>query len=261
LLSDIFQLIHPDHQPPERQELAHRVTRELTTLKPFVFPAPKREPEEPIKSEPRDDSFKSPRETLKKTSQSFPCEDCADHTYSYSCVACKAEQDRRWKVERERRRADQREQYKQRKLRRQRYAPKPTCVICGAEVEKKRADAECCSPACRQKLYRERKAGLRDKQPSPKQLARRQERERKARIKVKWDRLHGLDRGDTVIVNNDGHPKFPHGTKAKLMWAVRYWHRNLTLEDSRGYGRSFSREDVDKFDIVPEAAKMAEVVA
>ena len=42
LLQDTLQLTHPDRHPPERQELAKRVTAELLALKPFVFPAPKK---------------------------------------------------------------------------------------------------------------------------------------------------------------------------------------------------------------------------
>ena len=41
VLADTLKLTHPDHHPPERQELAHRVTQALLALQPFVFPAPK----------------------------------------------------------------------------------------------------------------------------------------------------------------------------------------------------------------------------
>ncbi len=47
LLAETLQLVHPDHHPAERRELAKRVTQELLALKPFVFPAPKPEPLEP----------------------------------------------------------------------------------------------------------------------------------------------------------------------------------------------------------------------
>src|SRR4029077_20971510 len=128
------------------------------------------------------------------------CEDCAETTYSYYCTACKTEQDKRWMADTERDRAKQRKWYKQRKLRRQKYETQEKCVVCGKKL-RKRADANCCSPACRQKLYRQRKAGIRDKQPSQKQVARRSERERKARVKLKWDRLQTLDEGSTVVIN------------------------------------------------------------
>jgi hypothetical protein len=257
LLRDTLQLVHPDHQPPERRELAQRVTQELTALKPFVFPAPKREVETPAKPEARDESFKSQggnlKEPLRKLS-SYPCEDCAETTYSYYCTACKTEHDKRWNKDLERDRAKQRKWYKQRKLRKKQYTPLPTCAICGAKFEKKRADAECCSAACRQKLYRQRKAGIRDKQPSQKQVARRQERERKARIKLKWDRLGTLDEGSTVIMNGDGHHKFPRGTKFTLGYAVRWWRRDVRLDGPRRTSLYFNRRDVDEYDIVPAAA-------
>ena len=41
LLADVLSLTHPDHHPPEREELARRVTQQLLALQPFVFPAPK----------------------------------------------------------------------------------------------------------------------------------------------------------------------------------------------------------------------------
>ncbi len=44
LLTDVLQLVHPDKHPPERRELATRVTQELLALQPFVFPAPKPKP-------------------------------------------------------------------------------------------------------------------------------------------------------------------------------------------------------------------------
>jgi hypothetical protein len=40
LLTETIQLTHPDCHPPERRELAQRVTARLLALKPFVFPAP-----------------------------------------------------------------------------------------------------------------------------------------------------------------------------------------------------------------------------
>ena len=47
LLADTLRLTHPDCHPPERQELAHRVTQGLLALQPFVFPATKPKPQEP----------------------------------------------------------------------------------------------------------------------------------------------------------------------------------------------------------------------
>ena len=59
LLADALQLTHPDRHPPERRELAQRVTQELLALKPFVFPAPKPKPAPPKRTS--DASSNSPR--------------------------------------------------------------------------------------------------------------------------------------------------------------------------------------------------------
>ena len=40
LLTDALKLTHPDLHPPERQDLAHRVTAGLLALKPYALPAP-----------------------------------------------------------------------------------------------------------------------------------------------------------------------------------------------------------------------------
>ena len=155
LLKNVLALVHPDHQPPERRELAIRVTQELNSLKPYVFPAPK--PAQPLVStpEPRDGFFKGSSGTCKKPSQVYPCEDCADHIPKYYCTACKAEFDRRWMAEREHGRAKQREQYKRRKMRREWRRPELSC-ICGAKFKPKRADSKHCSAKCKQKAYRQR---------------------------------------------------------------------------------------------------------
>jgi hypothetical protein len=88
LLADVLKLTHPDHHPPERQELAHRVTQELLALQPFVFPAPKPEPEPT--SEP---SIRARKKSKAEPSQAahYPCADCADAVPSEYCDACRAE--------------------------------------------------------------------------------------------------------------------------------------------------------------------------
>jgi len=156
LLKDVLQLVHPDHQPQERRELATRVTKELTSLKPFVFPAPKPEPPPVYKPEARHGSEMSPCETLKKPSQIYPCEDCVDHVPFYYCTACRAEYDKRNRAENEQRKAKQRELYKRRKRRQRRSKPRPVCLGCNQPFEPKRADSKHCKPACRQKAYRQR---------------------------------------------------------------------------------------------------------
>src|SRR5262245_59606472 len=99
LLNDTLQLTHPDHQPPERLELAHHVTQELIALKPYVFPAPKRDKPEPIITPTEsDESFKGKGSNLKDPLRtSYPCEDCADAFPRYYCDPCKAEYEKREK--------------------------------------------------------------------------------------------------------------------------------------------------------------------
>jgi hypothetical protein len=57
LLADAIRLAHPDQHPPERRELAQRVTAGLLALQPFVFPAPKPKPAQPAAPEPRNASL------------------------------------------------------------------------------------------------------------------------------------------------------------------------------------------------------------
>jgi hypothetical protein len=154
LLDDATRLTHPDCHPPERQELAHRVTQELLALRPFAFakPQPKivaRGPE----PEPRNSSVKEPVGTAKKPLR-YPCRDCADTIPYCYCDACMAEWNKRQKAERDRQAAQQRKRYAERKAARE-YRRKPTiCPSCGAGFKGKRADARFCSPACRQKADR-----------------------------------------------------------------------------------------------------------
>jgi hypothetical protein len=156
LLTDVLRLTHPDHHPPERQELAHRVTQGLLALQPFVFPAPKPEPTVPT-SEPRDESFKAPRVTLKEPLR-YPCSDCADTVPYFYCDACRAEWDRRQEKERERQNARQRAQYARRKARRWKSKACEACGVAfkvsGGSGKGKRADARFCSNACRQRVHR-----------------------------------------------------------------------------------------------------------
>ena len=48
LLYEVLSLVHPDKHPPERAELANRVTAALNKLKPFTAPAPKPKPPPPV---------------------------------------------------------------------------------------------------------------------------------------------------------------------------------------------------------------------
>jgi hypothetical protein len=50
LLKDVLMLVHPDKHPPERAELAGRVTAELNVIKPYVPPAPPPAPSVTVKN-------------------------------------------------------------------------------------------------------------------------------------------------------------------------------------------------------------------
>jgi hypothetical protein len=157
LLAEVLQLTHPDKHPPERRELATRVTQELLALQPFVFPAPKPKPVRPV-TPPRDGSLKSRRETPKEPSRpAYPCKLCADTVPYYYCTACKAEWERCRNAEDEQRRAKQRAQYARRQARKRSCRPTKLCAAgCGSEVEANRKDARFCSPRCRQRAHRRR---------------------------------------------------------------------------------------------------------
>jgi hypothetical protein len=160
LLVDALNLVHPDLHPPERQELAHRVTSQLLALKPFVFPAPK--PAEPPAAEQRNGSMKGAREPSKLSLRTtYPCPDCADATPGEYCTACRAEWEKRQNEEHERERAKQRKWYARRKERRERLRAPTICATCGTDFKRKRKDARFCSDACRQKAHR--KAPVTDK--------------------------------------------------------------------------------------------------
>jgi hypothetical protein len=155
LLADTLQLTHPDHHPPERRELANRVTQQLLELKPFVFPAPKPPPPPPETKE-RDGSFDVREEPSKKPSQVYPCELCADTVPRYYCNQCKAESDKRWEAKRRREREKRRRWYVRRQLRRTAFQKPTLCQECGNKVAAKRKDARYCSAACRQRAHRRR---------------------------------------------------------------------------------------------------------
>jgi hypothetical protein len=149
LLADTLQLTHPDHHPPERKELAYRVTQGLLALKPFVFPAPKPEPMEPKTPDyPADADVGFPprsEEPPSSTRPAYPCSDCADTFPSDYCDACRAEYDRREQQETERRTAKQRAGYKRRRERKLARRPLRRCEECGAEFKRMRTDARYCS--------------------------------------------------------------------------------------------------------------------
>jgi hypothetical protein len=163
LLADILQLTHPDHHPPERRDLAKRVTQDLLALKPFVFPAPK--PKPPLTYTPaRDGSVKRQAAPSKEPSPpAYPCMLCAETVPYYYCAPCRVEYERRQEQDRERERAKQRAQYARRQQRKRWLRPPKLCAAdgCTTQVKAHRKDARYCSPACRQKAYRERVTHIR----------------------------------------------------------------------------------------------------
>jgi protein-arginine kinase activator protein McsA len=157
LLDDTLQLTHPDHHPPERKELAHRVTQGLLSLKPFVFPAPKPEPKPDYPTDATARRSKKPSakpEPKPSERPAYPCSDCADTTPSNYSDACSAEYDRREQQKTDRRTAKQRADYKRRRERTLKRRPLRHCEECGIEFKRTRTDARYCSDTCRQRAHR-----------------------------------------------------------------------------------------------------------
>jgi hypothetical protein len=160
LLADTLQLTHPDRHPPERKEMAQRVTQELLALKPFVFPAPKPKPAQPVTPR-RNGSEGSRQETPQKPSQpAYPCELCAGSIPYFYCTPCKAEYQRRREAEREAGRAKRRKQAERRRERKRMMTRPIPCPGCGDPFKPSRKDARYCSNVCRQRAHRERNAAL-----------------------------------------------------------------------------------------------------
>jgi hypothetical protein len=151
LLVGAIKLAHPDLHPPERRELAHRVTQGLLALQPFTFPASK--PKEPKPTPPAPPKPMSDRNAVLKKPR-YPCPECACHVPYFYCDACKAEWNRRRDNEEERERARQRDRYKVRKQSRSWRKPASICAACGKNFKGKRADAQFCSATCRQRAHR-----------------------------------------------------------------------------------------------------------
>ena len=160
LLDDAIQLTHPDRHPPERHDLAERVTQDLLELRPFVFPAPKPEAI-PKPSADRDAFLKGVDDTFEKLLRgmkvgTYPCKLCVNQVPYYYCTACRAEWDKRQQKEREQANAKQRKWYARRQHIRRLSRPPTTCGVCSGKVEAKRKDATYCSAACRQRAHRQR---------------------------------------------------------------------------------------------------------
>ena len=167
LLDDAVQLVHPDRHPPERKELAERVTGELLALRPFVFPAPKKPEPKPRtgngSAKTDGDGFADAYQ--KAVAKTYPCELCVGALWMDYCARCRGiwdeEQHRRAegeKKERERKAARQRGLQGQHRKARQRSRGdgKVECPECRESFEPKRQDALYCSVRCRQAAHRKR---------------------------------------------------------------------------------------------------------
>ena len=163
LLKNALRLTHPDHHPPERRELATRVTGELRALEPYVFAAPK--PPEPVRRTPDPTAAHEPSPAAEPSPVSaYLCEACELTGPWHYCKACRTEFERRRDEKREKRNARRREQqrawYRTRRdrerNRRQCFGHLPRCATCDATFEPKRKDAKYCTPTCRQRAYRRR---------------------------------------------------------------------------------------------------------
>jgi hypothetical protein len=87
LLIEVLALTHPDKHPPERTELATRVTAELNALKPYVPDAPKPKPPPPAVT----DKTSSPPERINiRDLLDSVCVDCLGLVSLYYCDACRA---------------------------------------------------------------------------------------------------------------------------------------------------------------------------
>ena len=159
LLADTLRLTHPDRHPPERQELARRVTQGLLALQPFVFPAAKPELKKPAHKSSDLASKIWDNVTAKEP---YPCSDCADTIPLYYCDACRAEHEKRWQAENEQDAEKQRqltekqrERYARRRKRALNERPQKLCACgCGKVVESKRDDARFYDASCRQRAHR-----------------------------------------------------------------------------------------------------------
>jgi hypothetical protein len=155
LLKDVLRLRHPDHHPLERQPLAQNVTQQLLKLQPFVFQAVKPEPKAERSREPADvTDKKNAHGRMINSRNAFPCKDCTNEVPLYYCTACRAEWDKRQRIEWEKEAAKRRAWYARRAAERKRARPPTTCATCQRKFKGKRTDARFCSNACRQSAHR-----------------------------------------------------------------------------------------------------------
>lgn len=151
LLADAIRLTHPDCHPPERQDLARRVTAQLLELKPFVFPAPPPKEAKPAApAGPRS----SRADALPAIKQTYPCAECRSTIPYFYCTTCKIEWDKQQEAKRVIEREKRRRWRANSKARRRGWKPR-LCETCGMELsDNRRIDIRFCSATCRQRGHR-----------------------------------------------------------------------------------------------------------
>ena len=165
VLEDAVRLTHPDKHPPERTELATRVTQELLKLRPFLKPRPKpvssvihapaTSPTGRTDAPPRNDSVNAARErneeALRKLREmpKYPCDSCRHTAPMYYCNLCRE----KWEDIRRKESEHMNKMQRLRRLRCKLARPATVCLGCGNKF-KGRKDAKHCSAACRVKAFR-----------------------------------------------------------------------------------------------------------
>jgi hypothetical protein len=140
-----------DRHPPERQELAKRVTARLSGLRPFV-PELEPEPEGQPGPNPVDDKLRKDFDKLAETlarKDKYPRFDCFGHAPMNYCYACRQEYGRRHRIE-----LDHAAELRRESRARKRDAKQGECEFCGEVFFGRRADTKFCSDTCRQRAHR-----------------------------------------------------------------------------------------------------------
>jgi hypothetical protein len=146
LLRDALALTHPDRHPPERADMATRVTAALSALKPLV--KPRQPPPEPA---PRNGKTTVAAANVREPVT--PEHECRYLPLGLRCDECRAKRERQ-----ERERKDRENARRRRRRAICRGTMIGVCEVCGVGFQASRRDQVYCSPACRQRAYRNRKA-------------------------------------------------------------------------------------------------------
>ncbi len=152
LFTDVLALTHPDGHPPERQEMATRVTARLTELRPYL----KLHPPKKDRHEPLSELAVSVHEFV--TSFRYPCEICTYTVPALYCDKCRT----RWECDQQKERGRENAYRRNLRARRKRIeeeygaVPRVDCAAPGCDVKftPKRSDQRFCSATCRQRAHR-----------------------------------------------------------------------------------------------------------